>query len=161
MRLILNGTLLGAMVLVAPAAAQRGIPGNGTSLVEGWYHKFLNREPGPHAGRWVAAIQQGQSPESVLAQFLATPEYYAKGGGTREGFIDTIYRDVIGRPPIQGEMDFWYPRLGYTTRGDMAYALVTYTGPTTPPPGYYDQQDPGYNPGPDYHYRRPGYPFGQ
>lgn len=161
MRFIVTGTLLGSLILVAPASAWQGVPGNGTSLVQGWYRHFLNREPDAGAARWVNALQQGQPPESVLSQILGSREYYAKGGYTREGFINTIYRDVIGRPPTAGEMNFWLPRLAYTTRGDMAYALVTYTGPTwqTPSPGYYDSLGSGYSSAPGYYYRRPGYRY--
>jgi hypothetical protein len=97
----------------------------------------------------------------VLSQLLASPEYYAKGGNTPQGFIQTIYPDVIGRPPTPGEMAFWYPRLAYTSRGDMAYALVTYTPLAwqTPAPGYYDWRNSGIGAAPAYHYRRPGYPY--
>ena len=160
MRFFIAGSLLGALAVAAQASAQQGIPGNGTSLVEGWYKNFLNRPPDAYASVWVNALQQGQAPEVVLSQFLATPEYYAKGGGTREGFIQTIYQDVIGRPPTPGEMAFWYPRLAYTPQADMAYALVTYTPQTwqTPTPGYYDSDNRGYIT-PHHHYRRPGYPY--
>ncbi len=163
MRYLLAGTLLMAGIMAPTALAQQGIPGNGTSLVAGWYKHFLNREPDASAARWVEALQNGQQPESVLAQLLASPEYYAKGGNTREGFVQTIYRDVIGRPPTRGELDFWLPRLAYTSRGDMAYALITYTGPTwqTPSPGYYGPRDQGYTPAPDYNYRRPSYLYGR
>ncbi len=163
MHRLITIALIGVLAAAAPAFGQRGTPGNGTSLVEGWYHHFLHREPDRAAWTWIDALQRGQAPEVVLSQFLASPEYYVRAGGTRQSFIDTIYRDVIGRPPTAGEMNFWYPRLAYTPRADMAYALVTYTGPTEPAPsaGYYGPGDEGYTAVPGYYYRRPAYLYGR
>jgi hypothetical protein len=160
MRRYFTSALLGVLTLAPATFAQQGTPGNGTSLVEGWYQHFLNRQPDQSAGAFVDALQRGQAPEVVLSQLLASPEYYAKGGNTNAGFLQTIYPDVISRPPTAGEMAFWLPRLAYTNRADMAYALVTYTPQPwqSPAPGYYEPRYRGWG-GPDYHYRRPGYPF--
>jgi hypothetical protein len=160
MNKIITSALLGALIQTSSAFGQ-GIPGDGTSLVQGWYAQFLHRAPDPGAAIWIQALQSGQQPESVLSQILGSGEYFVNAGNTNEGFINAIYRDVLSRPPTPGEMAYWLPRLAYTPRPDMVYALVTYTPQAwqTPSPGYYDRDAWRYNRDHRYHYRRPAYPY--
>src|SRR5947209_2726768 len=117
MRRFLIGALLGVVALAQPAIAQPPGP-SAEALVAGWYARFLNRRPDAFAGSWVAALREGQSPEAVLSQLLGSPEYLAKGGGTSEGFLQTLYRDVVGRPPLPQEMGYWLPRMAFMPPGE-------------------------------------------
>jgi hypothetical protein len=158
MRRFIAGAVLGVLFLAPPAPAQYG-PGDPASLVASWYARYLNRQPDPYAAYWTGLVQQGQPPEQVLSQILGTQEYYDKGGGTPEGFLQTLYQDVVGRPPAAQEMGYWLPRLAYTPRSDVAYTVLTRFPQEgqTPPPGYYGPRDPGYTAAPTYEYRRPRY----
>ncbi len=160
MRRFLLVTLFGVAALAAPAYPQY-YQGGARRLVEGWYARFLNRAPDAYAGGWINALRHGQSPEAVLAQILGSPEYYAKGGGTPEGFLQTLYRDVVGRPPYPQELAYWLPRMGYMSTSEVAYSVIAYFPGSwqTPAPGYYAPRTPGYTAGPTYYYGRPGYSY--
>jgi len=162
MRRFLAIALLGVVALVPPAFPQYPVPGGARGLVEGWYARFLNRPPDAFAGGWIDALRRGQPPEAVLAQILGSPEYYAKGGGTPEGFLQTLYRDVVGRPPFPQELAYWLPRMMYMSPSEVAYYVISYFPQSwqTPAPGYYGPRTSGYTAAPTFHYGRPGYPYG-
>src|SRR5262249_48862733 len=46
-------------------------------------------------------------PVLVEAAILSSPEYFRRNGGTPEGFVLGLFRDVLGRPPTPPEMNFW------------------------------------------------------
>jgi hypothetical protein len=161
MRRFLLVILLASVALVPPAFPQYPAPIPGPQgLVEEWYARFLNRPPDAFAGGWIDALRQGQPPEAVLAQILGSPEYYAKGGGTPDGFLQTLYSDVVGRAPFPQELGYWLPRMSFMSPAEVAYHVISYFPQSwhTPAPGYYEPRTPGYTAGPTYHYRRPGYP---
>jgi len=157
MRRFLAGAVLGVLSLAPPAPAQNG-PGDPMALVNSWYAKYLNRQPDPYASYWGGLLQQGQAPEQVLSQILGTQEYYDKGGDTPEGFLQTLYQDVVGRAPAPQEMGYWLPRMAYTPRSDVAYTVLTrFPQEWQASPGYYGPYNSGYTPAPTYEYRRPHY----
>jgi hypothetical protein len=161
MRRFIAGAMLGVLALATPAPAQYGAPGDARGLVDSWYARFLSRPPDAWAAGSVEALRRGQMPEQVLSQILGSREYYDKGGDTPEGFLQTLYQDVVGRPPAPREMGYWLPRMAYMPRSDVAYGVLTFfpQGWQTPAPGYYGPRNPGYTPAPSYEYRRPGYRY--
>jgi hypothetical protein len=93
--------------------------------VASWYRKFLNREPDPAGlAGWVEGLRSGGSPERTLAGILGSAEYYVKSGSTPEGFIRTLYRDLLGRDPTEREMVFWLRRMYHQDRSDVAYTFL-------------------------------------
>jgi hypothetical protein len=162
MRRFLVVALLGLVVLVPPAFPQFPAPGGARRLVEGWYARFLNRAPDAFAGGWIAALRRGQSPEAVLAQILGSPEYFARGGGTPQGFLHRLYRDVVGRPPFPQELNYWLPRMTFMSPSEVAFHVISFFPQSwqTPAPGFYGPRTPGFTAAPTFQYRRPGFLFG-
>jgi hypothetical protein len=161
MRRILTAALLAVLTLTPAAPAQFGWDQGPRELVEAWYARFLNRRPDAFAGSWVRALRSGQAPEAVLAQLLGSPEYWNKGGGTPQGFLVNLYRDVVQRDPFPQELGYWLPRMAFMSPSEVAYSVITFFPQSwqTPTPGYYGPRDPGFTPAPTYHYRRPGFPY--
>ena len=130
MRLILILALL--EVFAPPALAQYYLPtyryANPNDLqtqVANWYRRFLNREPDPSGlATWVESLRSSNAPERTLATILGSAEYYAKGGNTPDGFIRTLYRDLLGRDATEGELAFWMRRIYHQDRTDVAYAFL-------------------------------------
>src|SRR5262249_9034410 len=91
-----------------------------------WYQRFLEREPDfPGASGWIQLLRRGQSPQSVLANILSSQEYFEKAGSTLRGFVQTLHRDLYGRPPTRWEFDFWIPRAHSASRRDVAYDMLS------------------------------------
>jgi peptidoglycan/xylan/chitin deacetylase (PgdA/CDA1 family) len=63
-------------------------------------------------------------PDAVAAQFLASDESFTGAGGTSTGWIDRVYRDVLGRPADGPGTAYWTGRLASgTTRQQVAAAI--------------------------------------
>jgi len=166
MRRYLALTILGVGLLAAPAWSQYPPPpgagaaaGGAQQLVDSWYQHFLNRQRDAYGSVWIDALQQGQPPEAVLSKILGSQEYFDKGGGTPEGFINTLYLDATGRQPSPQETQAWVQRLYQTDRNDVAYQILTRY-----PQSWQAGVQPGYNPGQpsynsSYDYRPPYYPY--
>ncbi len=59
---------------------------------------------------------------------LASPGYFASRGGTAEGFLRGLYRDVLRRAPEPWELSAWLERSRRLTRAEIAEAFLTSTG---------------------------------
>ncbi len=115
-----------ALTLLTPSfAPAQYYGGDPNSLVDSWYRTYLRRPPDPNMVNWVSMLQQGNPPDVVLAAILGSDEYYAKAGGTAQGFITTLFNDVLGRPPSPGEVDFWVRRMYTEARTDVAHEILT------------------------------------
>ncbi len=76
------------------------------------YRRYLARTPdGSGLNYWATALQGGLTDESLEAGFLGSSEYIANHGGNGAGWVRGMYRDLLGRDPSQGEVDFWTGRL--------------------------------------------------
>ena len=83
-----------------------------SALIADIYLTYLNRAP--DAGgleSWLGAMGAGMTTQSLESGFLGSPEYYAKAGGTSEGWVRAMYRDVLDRVPATAEVDYWTNRL--------------------------------------------------
>jgi hypothetical protein len=167
MRRYILAAALGALLLPLPAPAQYPpAPEEGpTAMVQDWYRRFLGRQADPQAAVWVDYIKQGQSPDQVLSQILASSEYYRRAGGTPQGFVQRLFTDLTGRPPSQQELNYWVNRVYQSGRQEVAYeVLQRYPQGMEPSPpaasGTYSPSVPGYDyPRYDYDYRRPDYRY--
>jgi len=115
-----------AFLVLAPSAALAQGYGDPGSLVTFWYHKFLGREPDPNYGGWATGLAQGLAPDDVLAQFLASEEYYTRSGATPAGFVTRLYNDLLNRAPSSNELGYWLQQLAlYNDRRDVAYRILS------------------------------------
>jgi hypothetical protein len=172
MRYPLAVPLVAAFALAAPARAQYYPPvppspqfqsdQAAENLVEGWFQHFFGRAGGVGSSYWIDQVRQGQPPDGILAQMLASQEYYDKGGRTPQGFVEKLYYDLTGRPPSPQELNYWANRLVQSNRQEVAQALIRgcpqgWQGGVQA--GYYPVE-PGFGPGSyGYRYRRPFPPY--
>ena len=92
-------------------------------VIQEYYQTLLGRAADPGGLQfWLNLTQSGAPLEQVLAGIAASEEYFQRQGGTSDGFVRGLYRDVLGRiaPPSQPELDFWIARLGIAPRGPQA-----------------------------------------
>jgi hypothetical protein len=172
MRYVLATSLAAALALAGPASAQYypQVPPSpafqndqaAQNLVENWFLHFFGRPGGVGSSYWIDQVRQGQPPDNVLAQMLASQEYYDKGGRTPQGFIEKLYYDLTGQPPPPQALGYWVNRLYQSNRQEVAHALLlrypqSWQGGVA---GSYYPQDPGYAPlRYGYEYRRPFYRY--
>jgi hypothetical protein len=114
-----------ALFCLAPSAAPAQAYGDPNSLVDYWYRTYLGRPADSGITYWVNHLAQGDSPDSVLAGLLASDEYYKRAGGTPQGFITLLHRDIIKRDPSPAEMDFWVRRMYTEDRQGVADDILT------------------------------------
>jgi len=77
-------------------------------LISGAYQHYLGRGPDP-AGQqaWLNAMNAGMTIEQLGANFIGSPEYYARAGSTPQGWVTKLYADVLGRTPDPSGLAFW------------------------------------------------------
>lgn len=96
----------------SPYLAQRGVrPEEGD--VERLYQAVFGRSPDA-AGFdfWVIKRIEGMSLERVADFFIDSPEYRERFGNPgADGFVDQLYRNVLGRPPDAGGRSFWLDQI--------------------------------------------------
>jgi uncharacterized delta-60 repeat protein len=80
-----------------------------SDLITHYYSQYLGRMPSPaEIGPFVAALQQGVTPEQVQAIIAGSAEYFQHQGGTNDAWLNALYKNVLGRPPdaaSQGLLD--------------------------------------------------------
>lgn len=88
---------------------------------------LLGRAPEPAALEAMAGIlHQGGSVEQVQAIILGSQEYYLRrGGGTAEGYLRALYRDVLDRPVDDAARTQWARLLAAGSRDAVAAAVAT------------------------------------
>lgn len=94
-----------------------------TLVIQDYYQALLGRGADADGLQfWLSLTQNGMPLEQVLAGIAGSEEYFQRQGGTSDGYIRGLYRDVLGRiaPPAQSELDFWIARLGVAPRGAQA-----------------------------------------
>jgi hypothetical protein len=130
MRRFLTAVLLGALAAAAPTAAQAQ-SAQSQAAVAAWYTQFLHRGYDAGGLGWASALDQGQSPDKVLASILGGDEYYLRTGAP-QGYVQTLFTDLLGRQPTPEEYGFWVNRLAqvggaapdYEQRVDLAYEFL-------------------------------------
>jgi hypothetical protein len=90
------------------------------------YRQLLGRTPAPiEVAGWIAAMRLGMTDEQVLASFGGSNEYYQRAGGTDRLWIDSLYRDLLGRIPAVTEENGWLAELAAgMSRQDIAYGFA-------------------------------------
>src|SRR5262249_37213262 len=98
------------------------------------YQQYLHRPIDARGlDKWLNVLQHpaqfagaGNVVEYVKAQLLGSAEYFTKHGGTNAGFLDGLWRDVLGRPIDAGALATYTGRLARgTTRAAVALAVAS------------------------------------
>jgi hypothetical protein len=106
---------------VLPTLGQAGVvngiihsPEALTHAVDGFYVKFLGRAAvGSEEMGWVAALQNGQTEEQVLAGILSSPEFAAHanaligGSNADANYVQALYKLLLNRMGSTAEVNVW------------------------------------------------------
>jgi hypothetical protein len=81
-------------------------------VVDGLYVDVFGRAADP-SGRayWSNRILGGARVADVAASLFGSAEYYKKAGGTNGGYVDALYRGILGRAPDSGGLGYWVGEL--------------------------------------------------
>src|SRR5438270_10531719 len=110
---ILTATVLG---LGAGSAKAQGVSSE-RAVVEGFYVRYLGRVADPLGlNDQVRALCDGTPASVVEASILASPEYYHRNGGTPEGYVIGLFRDVLGTAPTGTDLSILTQRTIATGR---------------------------------------------
>jgi hypothetical protein len=61
---------------------------------------------------WSQRLAAGAQISVVAESFARSPEFRARfGAGTHAAFVDLVYRNVLGRAPGAGDVDYWVGRI--------------------------------------------------
>lgn len=76
------------------------------------YRTVLGREA-ETSGRlgWVAAISRGMQLETVAGGIYGSTERFIASGSDNRGYVEGLYRDILGRPSDPGGLDDWTSKL--------------------------------------------------
>jgi hypothetical protein len=158
--------LTGVLAAAAAADAQPGpyrpyrpVRDEALRIVDGWYTQYLRRPPGnedPGKGGWADQLRRGTPPDVLLGHILGSDEYYNLAGGTPEGFVRQLFRDVVGRDPTRQEFRSWMSRLRTAEPNELAQDLLDRYPDRWQPGMGVDPRDEEH---PDYDYRLPSYRY--
>jgi hypothetical protein len=160
-----------AVLLAQPSPASAQFVGDPVALVDSWYRMYLGRSAlnDPASAGWINLLRQGGSPASVLAGILGSPEYFNRVGGTMPAFVTAVYRDVVGRPPTPGELNFWLRRAFTQSPREIATEILaqnpgagmitTLPGVVAPPTGVFPASRDRWPRREDFDFRRPVFPY--
>jgi hypothetical protein len=113
---------------LTPQAVANAIARSGEALgivVDGLYQKILHRHSDP-LGRaaFVSLVQRGTTVEQVIIDLMTSSEYATLTGGSGAGFIQELYRQLLGREASPGEVNAWSAVLSSQGRAGVARDLV-------------------------------------
>ncbi len=92
-------------------------------LIDGYYLSTLGR-PADAAGRdhWIAVYRSGRTPASIAASFYGSTEFFNRSGATNRGWVDALYREVLGRSTDASGLAHWS---GQADRGVSRSSIAT------------------------------------
>lgn len=80
-------------------------------LVNAIYQNFLHRAPGADAVNYWSGQLANTGEQAVISRIIGSHEYYQNNGGTDAGFVDALYRDLLGRSPSAQAQAYWVGQL--------------------------------------------------
>jgi hypothetical protein len=94
-----------------------------TDLLLNDYRRLLGRTPSQNEiSSWLTDIARaGLTDEQVMAEFLASDEFYQDVGGSNKAWVDAVYQQVLGRQADPGGQSFWLQTL---VSGKSLYAVA-------------------------------------
>lgn len=78
------------------------------------YHLAFNRDPDLGGqSYWMNELRNNRvQPEDLHSLFASSPEmYFSVGGGTNLGYVNALYRNLLGRDPDSGGLSYWVGKL--------------------------------------------------
>jgi Ca2+-binding RTX toxin-like protein len=76
------------------------------------------------AAYWIAVLRSGQlSVADVAASFYASPEYFARAGGSVEAWVGDLYEKLLHRGADQGGIAYWTAETAASGRTSVAAAF--------------------------------------
>jgi hypothetical protein len=98
-----------------------GSPEYRSQLIAATYRRYLGRNPdGAGLAFWLGQMSSGRHIEQMQSGFIASDEFYARGGGNDRGWVTLLYQSVLDRSPASSEVDWW----ASTIRGGMSRSQV-------------------------------------
>lgn len=79
------------------------------------YREVLGRDPEPAgAASWLTSIRAagGSTVDDVQRRFYDSEEYYVISGSNGTGYVQRLYRTMLGREASQADLAAWVPRMG-------------------------------------------------
>jgi hypothetical protein len=97
-----------------------------TKFADAVYQSYLGRPADSTGQSYVSQLfQQGATSQQIKALVLASPEYFQKNGGTNDGFLAGLYRDVLGVPlDDAGRATYGAQLAAGASRYDVALAVL-------------------------------------
>ena len=113
-----------------PASVVLGIEGGTEYLndqVVAMYKRYLQRSADPGGEQaWTNFLLAGGTLEQVAEGLVTSQEYFVLQGGTNQGYITGLYRDVLNRAPSTAELAGWETALDAgATRASVAVDFLT------------------------------------
>jgi hypothetical protein len=83
-----------------------------TTLLDGFYQRYLGRHiDGSGLSTWLRQLQGGATQEQIEAALLTSGEYQQRVarqyGDPNQGFILGLYRHVLNRSALDGDVNSW------------------------------------------------------
>ncbi|HWB11342.1 MAG TPA: GDSL-type esterase/lipase family protein [Pirellulales bacterium] len=97
-----------------------------SQFIRSAYQQYLGRETDlTGLTYWLAQMQAGTKNQAIEAAFLSSDEFYARAGGTTDGWIQAAYQTVLGRAAEAEALSWATSELNAgKSRYDLAMALV-------------------------------------
>jgi hypothetical protein len=99
-----------------------------TLLIGSFYTTFLHRAPSPtELASGLAQLVAGAGDTDIEAALLGSAEYLsARGGGSNDGFLDSLFQDLLGRAPTASERGIQRTAIeNGTPRSQIAQRILT------------------------------------
>lgn len=95
-------------------------------LINASYSHYLGRAAeGAGIAFWLGSMRSGLHIEQMQAGFIASDEFYARGGGTDAGWVNLLYESVLDRRPAASEVAWWVAQLrAGAGRGEVARGFL-------------------------------------
>lgn len=92
-----------------------------TVEVTALYEQALDRGPDASGlAYWVGRLRQGTLVNTIASQIYGSPEFYARAGGTDDGFVTDLYQRILHRAPDAPGLAFWRGEVATRGRGRVA-----------------------------------------
>jgi hypothetical protein len=98
-------------------------------VIEQVYGEYLGRAADMNEMfSWGTFLTAGGTIDQMRALVMGSPEYYQLAGGTNDGFMASVYHDVLNRSVDSGGQQYWDPILSNgADRGAVAGAIMRST----------------------------------
>jgi len=94
-----------AQVIILPRDATKDKEEFSSKLVNDWVLIYLGRKPTEkeHA-LLMQRLRTGTNPITVQSSILSSDEYFKKNGSNTQGFINGLFKDILGRKATPAEI---------------------------------------------------------